>query len=270
PASAKNDWAKFYYQEAKDCKQCHTVPIADRKDSLDLCMLTEYSIWKTHDKHAQAYAVLKGERGRKMAEVLKQDVVKAETGCLGCHAMNNLPGKEGAKLEVEDGVSCAGCHGPSGGDGAWLGPHAQKTWRNKTPEEKYKQGFRDLRDPVVRAELCLSCHVGSAPEGKVVSHAMMAAGHPPLPPIEIATFSKNEPQHWRDAKDVPYFKANKDKPEVLKKYHLDGIDFGKGDSFQRTKFALIGNIVAVRETLKLARDRADFAKAAKPEWWYWP
>src|SRR5262245_9434562 len=179
PATAKA-WEKFFYQEASACSQCHSVPNAQNRGSLDLCMFSEWSVWKTHDKHAQAYAVLKGERGRKIGELLKQDVLKQETGCLGCHAMSNLPGKGKGQLDPQDGVSCGGCHGPSGGDGGWLGPHSQKNWRNKTPEEKYALGLRDLRDPVIRAELCMSCHVGNAEEGKVVSHAMMAAGHPPL------------------------------------------------------------------------------------------
>ena len=55
-AGAAKDWGKFHYMEAKDCKLCHTAPSEDLKGSLDLCMFTEYAIWKTHDKHAQAYA----------------------------------------------------------------------------------------------------------------------------------------------------------------------------------------------------------------------
>src|SRR5437867_13430626 len=102
----------------------------------------------------------------------------------------------------------------------------------------------------------MSCHVGNAAEGKVVTHAMFAAGHPPLPPIEIATFSRNEPQHWRDAKEVPYFqeKNHKDDKETYEQikniYHLKNV------SFQRTQWALIGSVVALRETMKLVRDRA--------------
>lgn len=246
------DWEKFFYQEAKECKNCHSAPIADRRASLDLCMLTEWSIWKTQDKHAQAYAVLKGERGRKISKLLtgKDDaVLKVETGCLGCHAMDGLPGQMKGKLDPEDGVSCGGCHGPSGGEGGWLGPHAQRTWRDKTPEEKYKMGMRNLRDPIIRAEQCLTCHVGSADDGRVVTHAMMAAGHPPLPPIEIATFSKNLPQHWRDAKDVPHIA--KGGADVQKKYNV------KDPKYQRTEFAVIGNIVAFRESLRLVRDRSN-------------
>ena len=54
-------------------------------------------------------------------------------------------------------------------------------------------------------KLCLSCHVGNAAQGKVITHAMYAAGHPPLPAMDIATFALNQPQHWRDAADVLFF-----------------------------------------------------------------
>ena len=104
----------------------------------------------------------------------------------------------------------------------------------------------------------MSCHIGNAAEGKVVTHGMFAAGHPPLPPIEIAQFTKNQPQHWRDSRDVPLFRGNPPK-EIQEIYHLKDLDF------QGTKLALIGNIVALRETLRLVRDRADF-KAMPPRW----
>ena len=44
-----------------------------------------------------------------------------------------------------------------------------------------------VRDPVRRTELCLSCHLGSTSENKMVTHAMYAAGHPPLPGFEMET-----------------------------------------------------------------------------------
>src|SRR5262249_39586398 len=156
-----------------------------------------------------AFAVLEGSRGRRMSQLLTGDenitdfVLEPEAGCLGCHSMH-FPGQEGDLFSRKDGVSCEGCHGPSS---KWIGPHfaAPTTWRKKTPEQKYAEGMRDLRNPVVRATLCSSCHIGNAEEGKVVTHAMFAAGHPPLTGFEVATFSKNLPQHWYDLKDVPLF-----------------------------------------------------------------
>ena len=255
----KDSWADLKYQSAAKCGECHALPKGNQLPSedpaskelraWDVVLMTEYSIWKTHDKHAQAYAVLVGPRGKRMGEILGQDVTKQETGCLNCHAMGNLSAKaDFGGLDKLDGVSCAGCHGPSS---KWLGEHAEFNWRKKTASQKHDLGMRDLRDPEVRSMLCVSCHIGNAAEGKVVTHAMFAAGHPPLPPIEIATFSKNEPQHWRDPKNVPYFK-NAD-AEKKTNYHLEDVDFF------RTRLALVGALVSLKETVKLAADRADFA-----------
>ena len=47
------------------CMECHTQPTQNRIEltALDFVLLTESAAWKTQDKHAQAYAVLKGPRG---------------------------------------------------------------------------------------------------------------------------------------------------------------------------------------------------------------
>jgi hypothetical protein len=261
-------WKDLAYKPSGDCAACHTSPIEARIKDTDFVLLTESAIWRAYDKHAQAYAVLEGGRGRQIGKVLFRDekaVLKAENGCLSCHAMQNLnelnEKTRADAVDLKDGVSCTGCHGPGAkkdGSGGWLTEHADPKWRDNTPEVKYQKGMRNVRDPAVRAELCMSCHIGNAAEGKVVSHAMMAAGHPPLPPIELATFSKNEPQHWRNARDVPYLK--KGNATIKKNYDLQSIDF------QQTRAALIGSVVAVRETLKLAHDRADFSKPES----YWP
>src|SRR5205807_2976340 len=44
------------YNGAEECKVCHTQQIsAEQAGSLTFVTLTEYGIWKTLDKHAQAY-----------------------------------------------------------------------------------------------------------------------------------------------------------------------------------------------------------------------
>jgi hypothetical protein len=55
--------------------------------------------------------------------------------------------------------------------------------------------MRDLRDPVRRAENCLTCHLGTA--DKAVDHEMIAAGHPDLY-FELASFSAAMPRHWNE------------------------------------------------------------------------
>jgi hypothetical protein len=249
------DWSKLTYQSVRDCADCHTQPTANRieQGAQEVVLLTETAIWRTYDKHAQAYAVLKGERGSNIARLLglkEKDILDPKAGCMSCHAMDNLSkanqARNAASLSPEDGVSCGGCHGPSE---KWKGDHVNKTWRFNSAHKKCESGMRDLRDPECRAEVCVSCHVGNAQEGKVVTHAMFAAGHPPLPSFEIVNFSRNEPQHWRNPVDVPYF-ASADQ-EIINNYHL------KDKKFFQTQFSLIGTVVAFRENMKLAHDRAD-------------
>ncbi len=267
-AKEADAWKAFKYQNAVTCARCHTKPGGNDVAApgmlrpLDVVLMTEYSIWKTHDKHAQAYAVLLGPRGQRMGQLLGQDVLKAETGCLNCHAMGNLASRADERgLDPKDGVSCAGCHGASKG---WFADHQDPAWRKKTATEKFEKGMRDLRDPATRATLCLSCHVGNVAEGKVATHAMFAAGHPPLPSVEIAGFSRNEPQHWRDAIDVPFFQGLDKVPDRdarIKNYHLEDIDF------QRSKFSVVGGVVAMREAMQLAQQQAAQLKPGDKARW---
>jgi len=106
---------------------------------------------------------------------------------------------------------------------------------------------------VKRSKLCLSCHVGNTKEGKFVTHAMYAAGHPPLPSFEIATFSEEMPRHWQ-------YPSEK-KPEVQKIQDLDPEEA----KFERTQLVVLGGTVALRESLNLVATQAEEALAKKPE-----
>jgi hypothetical protein len=250
------------FDEPGACMDCHAFPKKQNidKGALSFVLLTEYSAWKTFDKHAQAYAVLKGPRGEEMAAALRQDVTQVGTGCLNCHAMNYVESEGGKPYDPEEGVSCGGCHGPSENT-TWRGEHSVPAWRELSPEAKRAKGMWDVRDPESRARLCASCHVGNASQGKVVTHAMYAAGHPPLPPFEVTMFSRNMPQHWRDMKDVPYFRKA---PENVKKdYPLQGMEF------QHTWFALIGGVINFRESMQIIADRAN-AQSRLPPLRVWP
>jgi hypothetical protein len=253
PARAAQDGApdlsKSAFYGAGYCKNCHVQP-ADR--STKLAYLNEYITWRTEDKHSLAYVVLEGPRGRQIGQLLGIDQTK-DAMCLGCHTTSYRPGREGDKFSLKEGVSCDGCHGPAQ---HWAIPHAgqNRAWREKTPQEKERLGMFNLRDPVKRAQLCTSCHVGSAAEGKVITHAMYAAGHPPLPSFEVDNFSRNLPPHWRDLRDVPYFQESP--PKVQKAYHFDTAEF------EHTKLALASSCVGLDAAMKLLQNRAGFA--AKP------
>jgi hypothetical protein len=247
PANAK------YYGVAV-CKECHTTP---GERSQDLVLLSEYHTWRTEDRHSLAYAVLEGPRGQQIGKLL--DITPAKNAmCLSCHTTSFRPGLEGdkvTKFSLKDGVSCDGCHGPAG---LWLTPHFadKETWRAMSPDAKERLGMFDVRNPAKRAALCASCHVGSVAEGKVITHAMYAAGHPPLPSFEVASFSHNLPRHWRDLADVPYFQ--KAPAEVRKAYHLDTA------AFQDTKLVLRGGAAISATTCRLLAARASLAASAAP------
>jgi len=235
------------YLGASTCQSCHTKPIAKP----DFVLLTEFTTWRTEDRHSLAYAALLNSTGRRIGKLLANDeqfAQKPEAGCLNCHAMN-FPNRQGEGFSPRDGVSCDGCHGPSE---KWIGPHfAQfESWRKKTPIEKQREGMRNLRDPATRSALCLSCHLGNAEEGKVVTHAMYAAGHPPLPDVEVASLSKRLPQHWRDLKKVPYLMDSKTPTAVRELYHYDLADF------QNTRLTIVSSGNALAHQMKFLSERS--------------
>jgi hypothetical protein len=231
--SAQNDKGK--YLGANYCAQCHEEK---GKRSDEYVLLTEYATWKTKDKHAQAYQKLTEPRAKQMGMLLNIKDVTKEDRCLNCHAANvpkELRVEEGEQaFKIEDGVSCDACHGPSSN---WIVPHSLVTWRTTPMQKKEALGMRDVRDPIKRSNLCLSCHIGNAAEKKVVTHEMYAAGHPPLPSFEVATFSDEMPRHWRYHKEK--------KPAIQTLLKVDPTEH------ERTKLSVIGNVMTLQRTVNL-------------------
>lgn len=201
------------------CMGCHNEksPIdvkdnvyASRFKSNEFILLTEGRTWTQQDPHSAASKVLDSPLGKQMTGILGYDVTHA-TQCLTCHAMDKEPGAPQpakapdilSRFDSSDGVTCNACHGlrkpwQKEHSADKVASHGGRTipWRTFSPEKKEESGMRNLRDPVVKAKLCASCHVGNPAEGKVVSHEIYAAGHPPLPPFELATFMECQPKHW--------------------------------------------------------------------------
>jgi hypothetical protein len=258
----------FKYSGAGTCILCHTEGPVGRDYDDKFVLLTEYATWRTQDKHSFAYLALLGPRGRRMGELLGIEPAKDDS-CLNCHAMNFPKERQGGQFHIADGVSCDGCHGPSSD---WIGPHIEKSWRLKTAVDKEQLGMRNLRDPAVRAGVCASCHVGNTAEGKVVTHAMYAAGHPPLPNFELATFSRNLPQHWRDRRDVPFLTdppaeiagTKIDKDQVHKLYHMASADS------QQAQLVTAGSLVCLRSSLNLVAERSNLEANEKSRTRTWP
>jgi hypothetical protein len=238
------------------CAGCHTAPAQVKGDPPVLCRCTEAKIWAAEDKHKDAYLGLKGDRAKRMGELLgyKRPVYE-EAECLACHALAvNDKKLLDDSFKITDGVSCVACHGAYE---EWVLLHGsplakqRKEWRDKTREEKEsKFGMADLWDPGKRTKLCASCHIGNSKEHRFVTHAMYAAGHPPLPGFEVATFSDEMPRHWQ------YIKEKEKSVQALLKFDPEDA------AFEKTKLVVAGGLSSLREALDLLAGQAREAAAA--------
>lgn len=256
------------YQGLASCVPCHNQSMATDNifatTNREFCVLNEVSIF-TGDKHRQAYELLRGKLGLQMEKILAHSKsepdykVTTDKQCLACHA--NYRRKEDFEQPLfEFGVTCESCHGPSS---LWKGLHDDPRWRKLSAAEKeQKYGMIDVRNPIRRAQQCFSCHVGNVQEGKVVTHEMYAAGHPPLPGIEIEAFTQQMPAHWRTLNEKGEFKHRND--------YLEANFPGQGQKpltdLTRTKSVIIGGTMALRETVNLFASQAvDQDSQAWPE-----
>jgi hypothetical protein len=238
---------------AVECVVCHSKGDKDgvREDSVS--DLTEGKVWQTEDKHRLAYLALQGKRAQEMGKRLNIDVTK-ERSCLACHGVNfdDQEVKDrslNAKFKLEEGINCAVCHGPYA---RWADQHHglqfREEWARKTRAEKQTEGgMTDLWNPVRRTQVCASCHIGNTAEGKVVTHDMYVAGHPPLPSFEIATFCQQMPMHWKLMRDKS--------PAVQKR-----LQYQAGE-LEETRLVIEGGVVAFREAMTLYATQADHCSA---------
>lgn len=260
--------------DTTSCVTCHNHPSADganghpfsaKFNSDKYILLNEGKTWKTEDPHSRAYSVLTEAPAEAMGKRLGYDVAKS-AACLACHASDKAPTIpadpkrfDPVRFDVTSGVGCTACHGV---EKTWQTKHFQAKddkieWRELTVGEK--KGMRDLRNPKVKAELCVSCHVGNPAEGKVISHAMYAAGHPPLPPFELASYLSGEPQHWKHPTELGYFVNGKwADQERWERFHYHPAD---KESSAARNFAA-GAVAALKAEAELILHEA---KKAMPE-----
>ncbi len=261
--------------------------------------LNEVLTYAQKDKHFQAYAVLKLEKAEAMARLLSrseswQDVfqdgqsqIHRDKRCLACHSGVPVHLLEPVDASLVDdalttnfklttGVGCEGCHGPAADSPqldangvtvqpGWLKPHyAGDRWRGLSAVEKQEQyGFYDLRSPIARTRLCVSCHVGNVEQGKIVTHEMFAAGHPPLPGLEVASFLLQQPQHWQELSE---------KTEAVREaiIRARGKDYDTSE-LPKTKAMLIAALVTQSESFRLVSALSDERHGCpdtipKPDW----
>jgi hypothetical protein len=279
PRAVSGDVAlKKIYFGNQACGSCHGNEKTPAAMKTDFTRGTEMHVWSKLDKHKDATVVLKGPLGQQMAQRLgiKGDITQAAQ-CISCHGVLTAPGdvldasfKDAADREAS-GVSCVVCHGPYQ---EWVNEHVKIIgggWGTLTRAEKEnKHGLTDLWEPRKRAELCCSCHVGDHRQGKVVTHEMYAAGHPPLPGIEVAAFSEAMPRHWetwteklerqRKALGEADFAKKKKLYEHAFMAPLDAAEA------EQTHLVAVAAVVSFQAATRLAQDFAH-AEAKQPGRW---
>lgn len=163
---------------------CHGKVSADPSSNV---WLNEYRIWLRQDYHSRAYRTLQTAQSQAIAAKLGLPSAQGARICLDCHADNVPAEARGRRFQISDGVGCEACHG---GGGRWLESHAEATTSHA---DNLAKGMYPTEDPMARARLCLSCHLGT--KDKFATHEIMGAGHPRLA-FELETFTVNQPAHY--------------------------------------------------------------------------
>lgn len=163
---------------------CHGKVSADPDANV---WLNEYRVWLRQDYHSRAYRTLQTAQSKAIASKLGLPSAQGAKICLDCHADNVAPEARGRRFQVSDGVGCEACHG---GSGRWLESHAEV---GTSHADNLAMGMYPTEQPLARARLCLSCHLGT--KDKFATHEIMGAGHPRLA-FELETFTVNQPAHY--------------------------------------------------------------------------
>ncbi|MGQ0700632.1 MAG: multiheme c-type cytochrome [Panacagrimonas sp.] len=190
PASAADPLmpfeAKWQHAGVATCagSNCHgsQQPLKDSPVQQD-----EYFLWQRQDAHSNAFKVLQGEKGKRIAANLGLKDAASARECLSCHSDDVPAGLRGRRYSLSEGVGCEACHG---GAQKWLGPHVSEF----NHAQNLEAGLYPLEDPIARARLCLNCHMGTA--AKPIDHRIMGAGHPALE-FEVQFFTDIQPAHFR-------------------------------------------------------------------------
>jgi hypothetical protein len=149
-------------------------------------MQNEFAIWQEFDPHAKTYATLSTPAAKAIAQKLGLGEPAQAKVCLDCHTDNQTAVARGERFQLSDGVGCESCHG---GAESWLSSHAD---RSVAHADNIAKGMYPTNDPIKRAQLCLSCHMGE--KERMITHRIMGAGHPRLS-FELDTFTWLHPHY---------------------------------------------------------------------------
>lgn len=179
-------YAEYVHQGVASCASSVCHGSATERTGTNV-LQNEFVTWTRLDGHSRAYQTLLTEASQRIARNLGLPNAHEAAICLDCHADNVPEERRGADFQISDGVGCEACHG---GAENWLSSHAARGTRH---QDNLDRGMYPTSNVEKRAELCLSCHLGTA--DKFATHRIMGAGHPRLA-FELSTFSALQPPHW--------------------------------------------------------------------------
>jgi hypothetical protein len=197
----------FKFQGSSDCSnaKCHG---GAKRDLGANYLDNSYTLWNKdadneggQDQHRASFKNLRNARSKQITTALKLADATKEAKCLACHTVNPPPALLAAGSIVSEGVTCNGCHGPSGpkvagGGEGWVKTHQTRGWHQQQRQKPQHEvlvatGFYDTKPLIERAERCVSCHLKIEPD-------MVTAGHP-QPMFELNWFSVTyNHRHWDD------------------------------------------------------------------------
>lgn len=191
----------------------------------------------------------------------EEGYAKFRDACLTCHG-GYQPGDTGFGLadldEARLGIDCLYCH-QKGENDQWVAPHQlPDKWRLLPPDQKEAAGLRDLVSTSKQADMCFDCHVGNRQKNMFVTHEMYAAGHPPIPSIEVQKFCEEMPQHWQTPSQLHDSLEGYEGREKYFDVNYPGVteSIGAGDVFWNTRKMLIGALTARKKAAQLYVDSA--------------
>ena len=152
-------------------------------------LLNEFSVWQQTDPHAKSWETLGKPDSQKIAAKLGLGNPREAQICLDCHVDNPPEAMRGEKFLLSDGIGCEACHG---GAEQWISTHDDA---DRKREQTLAEGLYPTEQPVARAKLCLSCHMGT--RDRMITHRIMGAGHPRLS-FELDTFTWLNPHYEID------------------------------------------------------------------------
>lgn len=200
-ASAQTEQTVSKHLGVQSCagSTCHGSNIEFQDSGI---LRNEYLTWNQNDPHARAYKTLLTEESKRIAAKMGIGAAEKAPECLSCHADNVAAAQRGPQFNIVEGVGCEVCHGAAE---QYLESHT-----SASHQQNLQAGLYKTEDPFVRAEICVSCHVGDSDQRKI-THEIMGAGHPRMS-FELNTFSSIQPAHYRV--DADYIKRKGDVSEL--------------------------------------------------------